>query len=116
MSVLSFSGTICATGPGLDSGAVNVNGGANTLYSYIRFENSEKEDKYLEHVVVPYYLDSHISVGSTAKYHIAEVKYPTPFGKKPIRFIYGIDVDGKCFSATKEAGRILRDLKVFSSI
>jgi len=111
MSVFSFIGNVCTTGPGINDGVRNA-AEPCTYYSYIRFEDSNGGNKYLERIFIPSYLDSLISVGTNAKYHIVEYNVPTPFGSKPFRIVYAIEINEKCFSAIEEAKKIFSTSKL----
>ena len=107
----TVSGELVATGTVAYDGAHN---GAEpaAMYDYVRIEDERGQDIFLERVIVPAALDSHLGLGTTGKFYLVEVRVPTLFGSKPMYFAYGIEVNGRrVHKAIAQTQRCLRSAK-----
>lgn len=106
----TVSGELVATGTVAYDGAHN---GAEpaAIYDYVRIEDVRGQDIFLERVIVPAALDSHLGLGTTGKFYVVEVRVPTLLGSKPMYFVYGIEVNGRVLKAIPQTQRCLRSAK-----
>jgi len=110
-SVKKLSGELVATGPVVYHGVQSGGAEPGSVYDYIRLENSDGQESYLERVTVPAFLDSLIGIGKVATLYVAEVRIPTLFSSAPMHFVYAVEVDGKVRKATEQVQKILRSIK-----
>jgi len=111
MSILKkISGELVATGSVVHDGAHNSSEPA-AMYDYLRFEDEQGQDVFLERVIVPAAMDSHLGLGIVGKFYLVEVRVPTLFSSKPMYFFYGIETNGRVRKAITQTQRCLRSAK-----
>ncbi|MDH0342066.1 hypothetical protein [Chromobacterium haemolyticum] len=110
MMVRKIKGRLVATGPvmhdGVDNGAEPA-----TIYNYVRLQDENGGDTYMQQVFVPAVLDSLLDVGTAGTFYVVEVAIPKLFGSRPFHFVFGLEVGGKLYQAVPQTRRILNGCK-----
>ena len=85
--------------------------GNYAIYDYIRFQGEDQTETYLQRVCIPTYLDSSISIGSPAEFHIVTLSYPKIFGSRDISYVYAVTLNGKTKESLNEVRRCFSSSK-----